>query len=186
MLGIVFTEFCEMVEDNFSPAVLDGVLQSAEAELESGGIYTAVGNYDHDEMLVLVTKLAELTRNPVPELIRAYGHHLFGKFVDRYPIFFTDNKDSLSFLEIVETHIHQEVRKLYPAAQLPTFICERHHAHSLTMIYKSARPFSMLALGLIEGCAAYFKEDLDIDYADLSAGNMTSARFDIVRRRSND
>lgn len=186
MLGIVFTEFCEMVEDKYSPDLLDEVLETSEAALNSGGIYTAVGDYDHNEMLVLVANLAERTQSSVPELVRIYGYHLFGRFLERYPSFFSNIGDSLTFLENVETHIHREVQKLYPTAQLPTFTCERQGGDSMTMIYKSARPFSMLALGLIEGCGDHFKERLQIDYTDLSDGNMTSARFVINRKQAND
>lgn len=182
MLGIVFTEFCEMVEDKFSPELLDEILLSTEDSLNSGGIYTAVGKYDHSEMLTLVGKLSEKTSIAVPELVRIYGRSLFGSFVKRYPSFFSDTQDSLEFLESVESHIHREVHKLYPDAELPTFECERDGKHRLSMHYRSARPFSMLALGLIEGCADHFKEDLDIVCEDLSNGEMKEARFEINRK----
>lgn len=184
MLGIVFTEFCEMVETVHSAELLDDVLTDSEKSLQSRGSYTSVGNYDHEEMLVLVGTLARMTDTPVPALIQSYGRYLFGRFVVSYPVFFQNLETSLDFLQRVEHHIHHEVKKLYPAAQLPTFDCARRSEHELTMLYQSDRPFALLALGLIEGCADHFGENLHIDYKDLSNGQMTRARFELRLERT--
>ena len=180
MLGIVFTEFTEMVEEKFSVNLLDELITATEARLASRGVYTAVGNYDHAEILELVAELSRLTDVPVPDLVRTYGKHLFGRFYHRYPGFFEDVADSMSFLFRVESHIHREVRKLYDSAELPSFDCEKTSDNTMVMTYRSSRPFAFLALGLIEGCAEHFGECLEIDFKDLSHGQMTHAQFDIV------
>ena len=69
MKGIVFCEFVEMMEAEFSAEMADEIISSTE--LESGGAYTAVGTYDHNEMLALVTQLSEKTGAPVPDLVEA-------------------------------------------------------------------------------------------------------------------
>ena len=79
MKGIVFCEFVEMMEQEFSPEVADEVISGVQ--LESGGAYTAVGTYDHHEMLTLVTNLSEKTGMSVPDLVDAFGRYLFGRFV---------------------------------------------------------------------------------------------------------
>ena len=55
MLGIVFTEFMEMVEERFSPEVLDRIMEQAAPANQ--GAYTAVGYYPHEEILALVVAL---------------------------------------------------------------------------------------------------------------------------------
>lgn len=45
MKGIVFTEFVDMVEAQFSADMVDDILDDAAPA--SGGAYTAVGTYDH-------------------------------------------------------------------------------------------------------------------------------------------
>ena len=55
MKGIVFCEFVEMMEQEFSGEMADEIISGAQ--LESGGAYTTVGTYDHHEMLTLVTRL---------------------------------------------------------------------------------------------------------------------------------
>lgn len=163
MLGMVFTEFFDMVEDRFPPAVSEQLILLSEEQFASRGIYTSVGNYDHAEMLLLVTRLSSETGIPVGDLVQAYGEHLFGRFLSRYPGFFDDITDSYQFLEGIEAHIHKEVRMLYPESNLPTFICTREDPNLLYMEYSSARPFAQLAHGLIRGCVAHYNESIEIE-----------------------
>mgnify|MGYP001824077998 FL=1 len=149
MLGMVFTEFLDMVEDRFPPEVSDRLISLAEEQFKSGGIYTSVGNYDHTEMLLLVKQLSEATGIPAVDLVEVYGEHLFSRFLSRYPAFFEEIGNSFQFLEGIEAHIHKEVRMLYPEANLPTFDCFRDGEDVLIMEYASARPFAHLAHGLI-------------------------------------
>lgn len=181
MLGIVFSEFIEMVEDGFSEDIADKLIDLAEAKFESKGLYTSVGNYDHDEMLTLVGELANLTKLAVPDLVHAYGKHLFGRFNALYPVFFENIHDSLEFLEGIESHIHTEVRKLYPSAELPEFVCERPSDTTLIMQYKSTRPLAMLAHGLIDGCIAHFEESVTVAREDLPGEAFTQANFTLTK-----
>ena len=77
---------------------------------------------------------------------------------------------------MVETYIHDEVRKLYPDAELPRFDCQ-HEQGEFVMIYRSSRPFADLAHGLVIAAVKHFGDDLAIHREDLGAGNGTAARF---------
>ncbi|MTI17140.1 hypothetical protein E1162_07785 [Rhodobacteraceae bacterium RKSG542] len=180
MLGIVFTEFMEMVEDNFSPDVADEIMEAVESELPSGGVYTAVGEYDHGEMLLLVTKLSERTDLPIPALVEAFGKHLFPRFVERYPVFFGSVDDTFKFLSGIENHIHVEVKKLYPQAELPRFDCYQPDENTLVMEYSSSRPFSALALGLIRGAMEHFGDEIKLT-SDTDGGTGNHAKFTLER-----
>jgi hypothetical protein len=170
MLGIVFTEFLEMVEDGFGPDMVDDILDDCALS----GAYTAVGNYPFSEMAALIGALSQRADQPAPALIEAYGQHLFGRFSARYPDFFCDQDDVLTFLEGIEKRIHTEVRKLYPSAELPTFICERPSTNILVMHYQSPKCLGYLAAGLIKGCGEHFKTPLTVAAsADLSSPEIT-------------
>lgn len=169
MLGAVFTEFLEMVEEEFSYDIADKVLENAG--LGETGAFTAVGNYDHTQMVKLVVALSQETGIPIDDLIQAFGAHLFGQFVKKYPMFFTDVSCSLDFLEGIEDKIHREVLKLYPNAELPKFDCVRQSDTELQMTYTSTRPFGDLAHGLIAGCGAHFNENLRIQRVDLDGSH---------------
>jgi len=180
MLGLVFSEFMDMVEDEFPDHVFDTLLEIAEQQCESAGEYTAVGNYDHVEMLTLVKTLSDITDVSAPDLVQAYGRHLFGRFHAKYPEFFVGVTCAFDFLKGIEDRIHVEVRKLYPHAELPNFHYEEPSDVELILNYSSIRPFAKLALGLIQGCVKYYDENVLIDFQDLSDGTMTKAKFHLT------
>ncbi len=179
MLGIVFTEFTEMIEELFSPEVVDAVLETPG--LKSKGIFTSVGYYDHADMVRMVAALSKEVQLPVDDLVSAFGEHLFSKLVKKYPILVSGHDSALNFLATVDSTVHKEVIKLYPQAELPHFSCERVRADKLVMQYQSKRPFSQLALGLIKGCAKYFNEQVEIDYRATDDDQFYSAVFEITR-----
>ena len=184
MKGIVFTEFLEMVEKTLSPEIADLVI--TRSKVPSNGVYTAVGTYPHAEMVALVTTLAEITSTDTADLLRAFGRHLFGRFLKFYPQFFEGLSNSFDFLETVDNHVHVEVRKLYPDAELPSFTCVRPDAKTLVMTYTSRRSFADLAHGLIEGAHAHWREEVDVERKDSpaleSGSEFDEARFTLTLR----
>lgn len=179
MKGIVFTEFLEMVEETFSMRIANKIVD--ESDLPSGGIYTSVGTYDVGEMIALVAALSKETQIPAPKLVRAFGHHLFGRFHESFPQLFMDIDNCFDFLSNVEDYIHIEVRKLYPDAALPQFDCEiTPDRSSMTMIYRSPRCLSDLADGLIHGCIEHYNEPLTVSSEPLDPSGSV-VRFVMTR-----
>ena len=179
MKGVVFTEFTEMVEDKFSPEILEKIID--QANLPSEGIYTSVGTYDHDEIIALVQALSNETNISIPDLIKTFGNHLFGQFEVGYPQFFEGVDSAITFLSKIDNYIHVEVRKLYPDAELPKFEYEVVEDDQLIMEYRSIRPFADLAEGLIQGCIEHFGGGLVLKREDIGEKNGTNARFTINR-----
>ncbi len=175
MKGIIFTEFIEMAEETFSLEVVDEMFQ--QVDLPSGGIYTAVGTYDHSEIVQLVVQLSKQVDMPVPQLLHAFGLRLFETFTERYGHFFAQVTSAFTFLESVEGYIHIEVRKLYPDAELPSFDCKRYPDGRMSMTYESQRGFADVAHGLIEGCFKHFGEAVEIARTDLSNGSGKLVEF---------
>lgn len=152
MRGIVFTEFLDMVEDKFSSEIVDDIIDMAGVD----GAYTSVGKYEACELARLVHSLAEKSGAPVPDLLRTFGHHIFGVFLDGYPQMFAGIDDALPLLEQVHGHIHVEVRKLYPDAELPVFRTSRAADGAFHLQYESERPLADFAHGLVEACVEHF------------------------------
>jgi hypothetical protein len=184
MKGIVFCEFVEMLENQFSPEMADELISGTQ--LESRGAYTSVGTYDHHEMLALVTRLSEKTGTPVPDLVEAFGRYLFTRFVELYPAFFENVNGAFAFLDRIEEHVHVEVLKLYPDAELPTFDTSRPDEDTMIMTYRSTRPFADLAHGLIDGCIAHYGEPVDVAMEDISNEGRTHVLFTLKRRQARD
>lgn len=181
MKGIVFTEFLEMVEDKFSADMVDDIID--DCDLASGGAYTAVGTYPHEEVVALVAALSKHSGISVIDLLKIFGEHLFGQFAKGYPTFFENTTGTLPFLNGIEDVIHAEVKKLYPDAELPRFISEKFTDNQLILVYQSTRHFEDLAEGLIMGCIKYFDEAIELQRQNLSNGQ---ARFILTRKLADD
>ncbi len=181
MKGVVFTEFLEMVDEKFSPETTERIIENAD--LASNGAYTAVGTYDHMELVQLVVKLAAETGAEVSDLVRVFGEHFFHRLIALYPHFVDDEQDVFSFLESVENYIHIEVRKLYPDADLPSVKTERPNNDELVLLYESKRCLADAAHGLILGCLDHFnvKDNISIAREDESEGKGSRVRFKLSK-----
>ena len=179
MKGIVFTEFLDLVETKFGAETLEQIIESSH--LLTKGAYTTVGTYDHRELVSLVMQLSKSTGISPDVLIRTFGEHLFGRFVSGFPQFFEGVTSAFEFLSKIDGHIHVEVRKLYPDAELPQFQFRQLEPRQAEMIYSSSRHFADLAHGLIAGCASHYRESIQIQRQDLPAASGSAVRFLLTR-----
>lgn len=175
MKGVVFTEFLDMVEQAHSAAVVDDLI--AACDLPSKGAYSSVGTYDHGEIVQLVGALSRHTGVPVPQLVSAFGEHLFGRFLITHPQLFAGSTTTFDFLSSVHEYVHREVLKLYPDAQLPHFETRRVMPDTLLMTYRSPRGMEDLAEGLIRATAAHFGTTLTLTREVIRDAAGSAVRF---------
>lgn len=178
MRGLVFTEFLDFVETKAGPEMVEEMLDSCD--LDSGGAYTSVGFYDHEEILKMLAFLNAASGQAVSEMVNAFGHHLFGQLIIQHPEMKQNGVALLDFLEGIETHIHREVRKLYPNAELPYFKAIRTDKNHLTLEYRSSRPFADLAHGMISGAITHFKKPASVKRENISDDGGHAAIFRIA------
>lgn len=169
MKGVIFTEFMELVEHQFGLEELDALIE--ESAVPSGGIYTAVGTYPHTEMVALVVTLSKRKSIPTDDLLELFGQHLFKRFTVLYPELFNHVTGLFEFLISVENYIHVEVLKLYPDAELPSFVSELVHPTKLKMDYHSDKSMGMLAVGLIKGAMNFFNNNGTISITPKKSDN---------------
>jgi len=160
MKGLVFTEFLDLVDEKFSLETCERMIEMSN--VPSGGAYTSVGTYDAQEMFTLVSGLSTLTGIPVPDLLKAFGRHLFKRFVSAFPVFFEGVGSAMEFLPRVDDYVHLEVRKLYPDAELPSFSCATPEPGTMVMTYRSKTNLPDLAEGLILGCIDHFGDSVSV------------------------
>jgi hypothetical protein len=180
MKGIIFSEFIELVEEQFGFAMVDDIID--KSMLASGGAYTAVGTYDHHEMLTMLEHLSQSTGVSVEDLQKVFGEHLLSRFVKGYPEFFKNVGTCFEFLDTIENRVHVQVKKLYPEAELPSFASHIESPQKMTMVYTSKRPFSALAYGLIQGASTYYGESIDIHMDDQSTPELTRVKFTLTKQ----
>ena len=174
MKGIVFTEFLDLVEDKFGLEMVDRIISASV--LDSEGIYTAVGTYSFSEMLQLLQHLSENTGISIDNLLLVYAEHFFSVIEKSYPDLLATYKDPIEMISSIENHIHVEVRKIYPDAELPTFEVEDRKENSLVLIYKSSRAMHHFGLGLMNKTFAHFNSTATIDLEKIKEDG-TEVRF---------
>jgi hypothetical protein len=176
MKGIVFTEFLDLIEDKFGLEMVDKIIY--QSNLGSGGVYTAVGTYSFSEMLLLLTNLSKNTGISPDDLLLVYGEHFFSVIETSYPDLLATYNDAIEMLASIENHIHVEVLKIYPDAELPTFIVENKTKTSITMVYKSSRAMHHFGLGLMNKTFEYFNSSATILLNKIK-GDGTEVRFTV-------
>ncbi|MFP4844921.1 heme NO-binding domain-containing protein [Winogradskyella sp. PE311] len=176
MKGIIFTEFLDLVEEKFGLVMVDKII--TQSNLDSEGIYTAVGTYEFSEMLQLISHLSENTDISVDDLLMVYSEHLFKALIKAHPNLVEHYKDPMNLLASIENHIHVEVQKIYPEAQLPTFELEERTDTKMVMVYKSDKALYMLGKGLMLETFKLFKVPANIGFEKLNEAG-TEVRFTI-------
>lgn len=174
MKGIVFTEFLELVEEKFGLEMVDNIITSSN--LESEGIYTAVGTYSFSEMLQLLQHLSKNTGISIDNLLLVYAEHFFSVIEQNYPGLLATYKDPIEMISSIENHIHVEVRKIYPDAELPTFEVVSKTKNSLVMIYTSSRAMHHFGLGLMNKTFEHFNSTATIELEKIKEDG-TEVRF---------
>jgi len=154
--GVVIKSFERYIETHWPGDLADRAF--ALDALSGGGAYTTVGNYPHTDMLALAGFVAKETQTALPDLIKAFGKHLFHILADAHADMMRQFTSCIEFLASLETIIHRDVRKIYSDPELPRFeVADRVDNTDLHLIYTSSRPFADLAEGLLHGALEYFQ-----------------------------
>ena len=175
MKGIIFTEFLTIVENQFGLDISQQMLDNAN----DSGIYTAIGSYDHRQLIKLIMSLSHITNIPASQLQQTYGRLVFPVLLRALPIPDIETDNTFRFIEKVEQYIHLEVKKLYPDATPPKFIFSDQTQSTMTMDYHSARCMGYVCMGLLEGCADYFNQSLTITMQPMNA-TQSHVRFSLT------
>ncbi len=179
MKGIIFVELIDFLESALGMDVVDDVIETAN--LPSGAAYTAVGTYPASEVLTLLNTVEAKVGMSVADQQAAFGKHLFGRLAKAHPEYIGSVGGGFELIGAIEDHIHVEVRKLYPDAELPSFEYGERTDDSMVLIYRSQRPMADLCEGLIRGCFAHFNEQVEIARENLPSDGGTHVRFGLKR-----
>jgi hypothetical protein len=177
LLGIIFESYIEYLEEEFGVEVCESIVDRACPDGNSS--FTAVGNYSFDRMLDFVVATNKITQVETHDLLRSFGLYLFPKLMDGYGSMLGEINHSFEMIECIENHIHVEVKKLYPNAELPTFKTDKTEDGKLIVEYQSARPLASLAAGLLEGCCKHFKNEVTIAKTDRTPEEGYGAVFEL-------
>ncbi len=153
MKGIILSEFVEFLEETVGPDHAQAIIDNSG--VSSGGAYSRVGRYDYQELIQLLTQAVTDTEHDAAFLLQSFSDHLFSVFKRDYQVFFEGVSSAAEMLSQIDNHIHVEVKKLYPDAELPKFEY-RSDGQQFTLDYKSPRPLAAVAHALVNACIKYF------------------------------
>ena len=173
MKGIILAEFVEYIEQQLGEDVAQTIID--KSEVESEGAYTRVGMYDYQELISLLTQSAAETETEASMLLEGFADHLFGVFKRDYGVFFEGVNNAVEMLMQIDDHIHVEVKKLYPDAELPKFDYTQQDSQ-LTLNYQSPRPLALVAQCLVSACLKYFGDNETLS-SSVIAPDQKSATF---------
>ena len=144
------------------------------------GTWAATGLYEDGDLVRYVSALSEITKTPVDDLVHAYGAHLLTRFYASHPKFF-EGQTTRTFLNGVESRIHSEVRRLWPAANTPLVTLLTDGDDELEVEYRSERGLATLALGLLEQTTRHFDDGWTVTLAEVNAES-TVARYLLTKQ----
>lgn len=162
MKGVIFNLLEEIVTREYGEDAWDALFEAAQLD----GVYTSLGSYPDADLTKLVAAASSTLERPPDDILRWFGVNALPLLAARYPIFFQEHRCTRSFLLTLNDIIHPEVRKLYPGADVPDFTYETTSEEELVMVYQSPRKLCALAEGLIQGAAAYFGEQVDLEQVE--------------------
>ena len=165
MKGIILSEFIEFLESSVGAESAQLIIENSG--IASDGAYCRVGHYDYQELIQLLTQAVKETNRDTEDLLASFADHLFGVFKRDYDVFFHGVSSAAEMLAQIDNHIHVEVKKLYPDAELPKFeyVAE---GQKITMNYKSPRPLAAVADALLNACIKHFGGGETVVHGEIS------------------
>ncbi len=174
MKGVIFTELVKFMENVQSAEFVDQVI--IDSKLPNDGAFTSVGNYPSEYALKMVGQASEKSGIEGAELCRLFGQYLYNRFTVIYPEIMQAYNNAEELLAHVGSHIHAEVRVLYPDSTPPQ-VEAKQDENGFTLHYRSHRPMAAIACGLVQGCMEYFGDERELSWD--FAKDQKSATFTI-------
>ena len=174
MQGIIFTEFLDLIKHKFGLEMVDIIM--AESNLTSKGTYNTTDTCGFEEILKLLENLSRKTHIIKDDLFLVFGEYFFSILENNYPSFFKVYKSPIEMLASIESHLHFEIQKIYPKADLPSLSIESKTKNDLVLIFKSSRTLHHFYLGLMNKTFSYFKTVAKIKYQKIN-NDGTQIRF---------
>jgi Haem-NO-binding len=172
--GVIFASVADYITARHGP-------EAAAALLEAEPSYLLSETYPDEQLVALVVRAAEHTGLKVSELLREIGSFTAAQtFARLYPAQFAIAGGTRQFLLGVETHIHELVRATLPSARPPQLTVTEDGPDAVTIDYSSPRRLCHLLIGLTEGTAEYYGEEVVLDEVQCMHRGDPACRFRVV------
>ncbi len=173
MHGIIFASFGDYLAARLEPEAVTAILEGEPAYLLSE-------SYPDEQLVGLLGRAARVTGTAEAELLREFGAFTAEQtFARLYPAQFALAGETRVFLLGVETYIHELVRATMPTAQPPQLTVSEAGPDGVEIVYSSPRRLCHLLVGLTEGTAAHYGEEVDLTESACMHRGDPACRFDV-------
>lgn len=123
-------------------------------------IISPMEDVNDPEIFKLVETIAGEAHKSTPDLWREIGRNNIETFKAWFPSYF-EHSNYKSFLMMMDT-VHKQIEKMVKGATPPRLLPSEPNGNQLVIHYQSKRGMFDYFYGLLEGGAAFFKEQVDI------------------------
>lgn len=121
------------------------------------------GTYPDADAVAILSTIADATGRPLPSILQEFGEYLAPHLVKIAGTAVDPGWRTLDLIEHTEAIIHTMVRTTTPGAAPPVLETVRQSPDELHLVYSSARRLCPLAVGLMQGIAAHYRETIRIE-----------------------
>ena len=175
MKGIIYSELVSFLDVKGGPCFTEQVLD--QAQLPHGGAFSRVSRYPWEQAVQVVTSASKISGLDANDLCEEFGKFLFDRFTILYTEIISRYPTAEGMLGHVESHIHEEVKTLYPEA-VPPKVASWKEGEGYVVEYQSHRPFAHIAYGLVQGCMKHFGDTRKVEWVNPDPSG-TTAHFRI-------
>jgi hypothetical protein len=160
MHGIIFIQLKDFVVKNHGLPAWDKMLEIAGQPKMALFLPTEI--YPDTDIVTLVGAACTLTGATPEAVLESFGTFIAPSLLQMYAMLIKPEWKTLDLLLNVEETIHKVVRRRNPGAEPPELHFKKINEATLEFIYESKRHMAPLAVGIIKGVAAHYKENINI------------------------
>ncbi|MCT4563974.1 MAG: heme NO-binding domain-containing protein [Maledivibacter sp.] len=159
MKGTVVSTWIKTLRDLFDNEVVDSAL--INAGWDTGRIITPLEDIQYEEIKGIFNEIAASLSKEPSEIWREVGRRNIETFSKWFPSYF--ERFSLKGFLMMMDDVHSQLTKMIRGAKPPRIIATETGNKEIELLYESKRKMYDYFLGLLEGSAKFFNEQINID-----------------------
>lgn len=168
MKGTIVATWLKTCRRLYSDEVVNKAMESVD--WKSSKVFSPTDNVEDQEVNKMIGVIAKEEDIDIKDLWRAIGKDNILSFFSDYPTFF-DHENLYSFFRSM-FDVHVEIVKRFPGAKPPILRINPISSRKAVFEYNSKREMFDYFLGLIDGSAEFFKENIEIKELNRTEGNL--------------
>jgi len=171
MKGTVISTWISTLKELYGEGIVNNVLQ--ELGWEENKIIAPLDDIEDEQAKAIIENVAKKVDKKPQEVWRNLGKNNIYTFSKWFPSYF--ERSSLKGFLMMMDAVHAQLTKMIRGAKPPRLLCTEIAPNEVVMEYISRRGMFDYFLGLLEGSAVFFNENLDIDI--LESGQRDGAYY---------